>query len=175
MVREPRQPKPTTGARTPLFERLIDEQPHELAEIKPRRVHSRLELRESVRSEVANLLNTRCPVRVDRNGSVIDYGIPDFSWMNAASGDDRQRLAEIVTRKIAAFEPRLKQIRVSLERDSADPRAITGTIEGVLAVESIREPLSFILAIHHKGEQILLTDSLPRSHASPAELEANRG
>ena len=161
MVREPKQPKPIAGARTPLFERLIDEQPHEPGEPNPYRVHGREELRESVRKEVATLLNTRCPAREDRNGSVIDYGVPDFSWMSAASGNDRQQLADTIARKVAAFEPRLRQIRVTLERDACDPRAVIGTLEGVLLVESIREPVSFPLLIHHKLGQTVVSSVEP--------------
>lgn len=160
-MREPKQPKPIAGARTPLFERLIDEQPHEPGEPNPLRVHGREELRESVRREVATLLNTRCPAREDRNGSVIDYGIPDFSWMSAASGDDRRELADTIARKVAAFEPRLRQIRVTLERDAADPRAVVGILEGVLMVESIREPVSFPLLIHNKVGRAIVSSVEP--------------
>jgi type VI secretion system protein ImpF len=146
-----------------LFERLTDYQPQEPAEASPLRVYSREELRESIRREVGRLLNTRCPVPEERNGTVIDYGIPDFSWMSAASGDHRQQLANTIAAKVAAFEPRLEQVRVHLERDSADPRAIIGTIEGVLVVESIREAVSFPLLIHNKNGVMDVAPSEPES------------
>ena len=149
-MREPKQPRPIAGARTPLFERLADYQPYEPGEPNPLRVYNREQLRESVRGEVARLLNTRCAAREDRNGSVIDYGIPDFSWMSAASGDNRRQLADTIARKVADFEPRLRQVRVNLEPDQTDPGAVLGAIEAVLVVESIREPVSFPLVIHNK-------------------------
>ncbi len=146
-----------------LFERLIDHDPQESSEASPLRVHSREELRESVRREVGRLLNTRCPVPEERNGTVIDYGIPEFSWMSASSGDDRRQLANTIARKVTTFEPRLEQVRVRLECDSADPRALIGTIEGVLVVESIREAVSFPLLIQNKNGEVDVAPSEPQS------------
>jgi type VI secretion system lysozyme-like protein len=168
IVREPSEPKWIKGARIPLFERLTDHRPLERTEATPLRVHNVEELRESVRLEVSRLLNTRCPVREDRNGTVIDYGLPDFSWMSAASGENRQQLADIIARKVAAFEPRLAQVRVTLARDATDPRALTGTIEALLVVESIREPVSFPLAFYTKtgAAEVALAPSGGPSHGN---------
>lgn len=150
-MREPKQPKPIAGARIPLFERLVDGHLDEPSEPTPLRVQNRQELRESVRKEVSRLLNTRCPGGEDHKGSVIDYGMPDFSWMSAAKGDDRRQIADTIARKVAAFEPRLRQVRVTLEPDAANPRVVVGTISAALVVESIREPVSFPLVIHSKA------------------------
>jgi type VI secretion system lysozyme-like protein len=119
-------------------------------------VHDLAALKESIRREIAHLLNTRCPVRQDRNGTVIDYGLPDFSWMSAASADDRQALALVITRKVNAFEPRLREVRVTIEPDAADPRAVVGTIQAMLVVESLREPVSFPVAIRNKTGEVLV-------------------
>lgn len=146
---EPKQPKPVRGARVPLFERLTDLHPNEATETVPLRIYTLDELADSVRREVARLLNTRSPAK-DRNGSVLDYGLPDFSWMSAASGDDRRLLADTVARKIAAFEPRLSQVRVILDRDPSDPRRLTGSIHAVLRTETLREPVSFPLLMDAK-------------------------
>jgi len=148
-VPEPKQPKPVQGARIPLFERLTDLHPNELTESTPLRIFTLEQLGESVRREIVRLLNTRC-LSKDRNGSVLDYGLPDFSWMNAANGDDRRLLAETIARKIAAFEPRLTQIRVTLDRDPSDPRRLTGSIQAFLITETLREPVSFPLLLDAK-------------------------
>jgi type VI secretion system protein ImpF len=124
-------------------------------------VYGRAELRESIRRELGRLLNTRCAARNDRNGSVIDYGIPDFSWMSAASADDRLLLADTIARKVAMFEPRLREVRVKIEPDAADPRGVTGTIEAKLMLESIRESVSFPLAIRNKSGEILIAEPYP--------------
>jgi type VI secretion system lysozyme-like protein len=148
-VPEPKQPKPVRGARIPLFERLTDLHPNEATETVPLRIYTLDELADSVRREVARLLNTRSLAK-DRNGSVLDYGLPDFSWMSAASGDDRRLLADTIARKIAAFEPRLTQVRVTLERDPSDPRRLTGSIHAILFTETLREPVFFPLLMDAK-------------------------
>jgi type VI secretion system protein ImpF len=81
---------------------------------------------------------------------VLDYGLPDFSWMSAASGDDRRLLADTIAHKIAAFEPRLTQVRVTLDRDPSDPRRLTGSINAILLSENLREPVSFPLLMDAK-------------------------
>ena len=58
-----RDPKPVEGGRALLFERLTDADPRSpMEEARPFRVHEHQELKESVRRELACLLNTRCPV-----------------------------------------------------------------------------------------------------------------
>jgi type VI secretion system protein ImpF len=160
-VREPKQPRPIRGARAPLFERLSNVVLNDPAKPSPARVYGRVELKESIRRELDRLLNTRCAARRDRNGTVIDYGIPDFSWMSASSADDRQLLAETLTRKIASFEPRLREVRVTIEPDASDVRSVIGSIEATLVVESIRESVSFPLAIRSKSGEAVLAEPYP--------------
>ena len=145
-----------------MFERLSNPAFHDPAKPPPVRVYGRVELKESIRRELDRLLNTRCAARRDRNGTVIDYGIPDFSWMSAASADDRQLLAETLARKIACYEPRLREVRVTIEPDASDVRSVIGWIEATLVVETIREPVSFPLSIRNKsGEAELAADPYP--------------
>jgi type VI secretion system lysozyme-like protein len=145
-----------------LFERLGNDASNDPGKPPPVRVYGRVELRESIRRELVRLLNTRCTARRDRNGTVIDYGIPDFSWMSASSADDRQLLAETLARKIASFEPRLREVRVTIEPDASDVRCVVGSIEATLVVETIRESVSFPLAIRNKsGEAVLSADPYP--------------
>ena len=161
-----REPKPIRGARTPLFERLTDLDRLQRQEPNPQRVLDSDELKRSVRDEVSRLLNTRCPVREDRNGAVIDYGLPDFSWMSAASETDRQQLAATISRKVAKFEPRLREVRVTLEPDQADPRSVIGILEGVLLVESIREPVLFPLLAHKQTGEVAVGEPSTRAYGS---------
>jgi type VI secretion system lysozyme-like protein len=145
-----------------LFERLSNGAINDPGGPPPARVYGRVELKESIRRELGRLLNTRCAARRDRNGTVIDYGIPDFSWMSASSADDRQLLAETLAQKIANFEPRLREVRVTIEPDASDVRRVIGSIEATLVVESIREAVSFPLAIRNKsGEAVLAADPFP--------------
>lgn len=150
-----RDPKPVEGGRALLFERLTDTEPRSLdEEARPFRVHGMDELKESVRRELARLLNTRCSVPSHLLGSeertVLDYGIPDFSALSALSGDDRNRLASIVAQTVAAFEPRLRDVRVFVESVRAEDRALVLRVEAALAVGTHAEPVSFPVLVRTK-------------------------
>jgi type VI secretion system protein ImpF len=150
-----RDPKPVEGGRALLFERLTDEDPlAREGEARPFRVHEIGELKESVRRELAHLLTTRCSVSSrtlgSRERSVLDYGIPDFSSLSALSGDDQNRLAATIEQTVAAFEPRLKDVRVRVQSVRADDRALVFSIEAMLVVGTHAEPVSFPLLVRTK-------------------------
>lgn len=132
--------------RAPLFDRLVDLEPHRHREIRPQRTLDRRELKESVRRELARLIGTRCPVSAaemeDRPRTVIDYGIPDFSSFSAARHDDRKRLAAAVREAIEAYEPRLREVEVIIEPASGGFE-LSGRIEAVLVGDEVAEAVSF--------------------------------
>lgn len=146
-----REPKPIRGARALLFERLVDNEHESQEEARPLRIHDVDTLRESVKREVARLLNTRRPhpetVGDHDELTVVDYGIPDFSHLNGASSTDRLRLAVILARAISAFEPRLAQVEVSLDPVPGKPARLAGRINAMLEVGSVKEPVSFPLTV----------------------------
>lgn len=107
----------------------------------------RRSLADSVRRELERLLNTRVSVPAhrlrERQRSVIDYGIPDFSHLGPKSKSARIWLEREIGAAIAAFEPRLVNVQVSVELDDRRPDALSGKIEGLLADDGILEPISF--------------------------------
>jgi type VI secretion system lysozyme-like protein len=161
-----RDPKPVEGGRALLFERLTDEGPRAPeGEARPFRVHEVEELKESVRRELSRLLNTRCSVPSHllgaRERSVLDYGIPDFSSLSATSGDDQNRLASIVERTVAAFEPRLRGVRVRAESVRAEDRALVLRVEAALVVGTHAEPVSFPLLVRTKTGEAEVSEDEP--------------
>jgi type VI secretion system protein ImpF len=143
-VREPRR---TGGARAPLFDRLVDLDPHAAEEAEPLRVLDRAGLRASVRRELERLLNTRCPwpeaALAGRPRTVLEYGMPDFSHLYARGPAARGEIAAMVERTVAAYEPRLRRPRVVVEEDAGSERRLTVRIEGVLVVGEVQEAVSF--------------------------------
>lgn len=140
--------------RTPLFDRLVDKDRFLRNELRPMRTLDRRGVKESVRRELEQLFNTRCPVPAHklagRVRTVIDYGIPDFSTFSARNQDDWGRMADILRRAIEIYEPRLAQVRVAVERDRDDEFALVAQIEAVLVTENVPEPVSFTTVLQTK-------------------------
>lgn len=156
----------TGGARALLFDRLVDTELNEKEESPPYRVLSRQELWKSVRAELGQLLNSRCPVPLHLLGeeerTVINYGIPDFSSLSPHSSNDRALIASIIGQTITAFETRLSNVRVTAEYIEGDERKLHITVEADLVTDSVIEirshpefgssvePVSFPIVLHSK-------------------------
>jgi type VI secretion system protein ImpF len=154
------EPKPIKGAKALLFERLADENPNQPGEAQPFRIYGAQGLRASVLRELGRLLNTRCPLAGgpadERDRTVIDYGIPDFSHLGPASTTDVRHLAQVLERTITAYEPRLQHVRVSLEPAGNNQSAVRGWLAANLVVGTVNEPVSFpLVLLLKKGEVVL--------------------
>jgi type VI secretion system lysozyme-like protein len=133
---------------SPLFDRLVDREPQIPAEPRPLRTLDPRGLRESVRRELERMLNTRSSLPVDRLAgreelTVLEYGIPDLSAFSAANEDDQRLLAGLVARAVAAFEPRLRGVRVAFERLEDGQRSLRLRIDAELMTNEVAEPVSF--------------------------------
>ena len=152
--------KPEDNVRAALFDRLIDLEPEIPREPRPLRTMNVRELYMSVLQELNRLLNSRCPLTFEklenRERTTIDYGVPDFSAFNPQSLDDQKLLARNIKNTIEVYEHRLENIRVKIEEFVDDKKALLVKIEGVLAFETVREPVSFPLVISEKGEKVTL-------------------
>lgn len=131
----------------PLFDRLVDHDPRTREERRPRRTLDKEELRASVRRELERLLNTRSSLPAlalqGRELTAIDYGMPDFSAYSAAAPEDQELLAATVARVVSAFEPRLQEVRVSVQRYENQRQALWLGIEAQLVMGEVSEPVSF--------------------------------
>ena len=137
-----------THVPAPLFDRLVDREPHVPAEPRPLRTLDPRGLRESVRRELERMLNTRSSLPVDRlverdELTVLEYGIPDLSAYSAADEGDQRLLAGVVARAVTAFEPRLRQVSVTFERLEDGQRALRLRIDAQLVANEVAEPVSF--------------------------------
>lgn len=156
-----RDPKPIEGGRALLFDRLVGRRLHGDEPNVPR-VLDLKELKESVRRELERLLNTRCSVPMHLLGeeerTVITYGIPDFSSLSAKSGDDQQLLATIVSDTVTAFEPRLRQVNVTVEPFQNSYRGLLLRIDALLVTGTHVEPVTFVFA-SNKSEKVEIDES----------------
>lgn len=107
------------------------------------------QLRESVRRDLENLLNTRQwhvvrPSNLSElDTSLVDYGIPDFAGTNL-SGDNRERFRGLVEDAIRRYETRFRDVRVDiLDNAAVDDRTLRLRISATMNVEHSKEPLQF--------------------------------
>ena len=136
-----------------LLDRLTDNEPGKKAESRDRRVLSPHQLRESVRRDLAWLLNTTNLAAVqdleaypEVERSVVNFGIPDLTGKTASSVHP-PTLEKRLRRAIWEFEPRLlkNSVRVRLVEDkqSYDHNAVVILIEAELWAQPL--PLRLFL------------------------------
>lgn len=134
-----------------ILDRLLDEDPKTSQEPIPNRFQTVRQLKRSVASDLEALLNTRRSLLLEEvpsdfseiNRSLLSYGLPDFTSANLTSEDDRSRIRRSLERAIAAFEPRLDRVRVTVDHPEKHDRALRFRIDALLRVEPAREPVTF--------------------------------
>lgn len=133
-----------------VFDRLIDDNPGVSEDTDSSRSQLLRELRESVRRDLENLLNTRLPCHDFEAGmeqleySVVNYGIPDFSGNNLVSSREKEQFRRQLEKVISYFEPRFKSVRVELvESTSETDRTLRFRIDGLLNVQPAVKPIVF--------------------------------
>ena len=125
-----------------LLDRLIDEDP--ATELDPMQSPGQqlARIKESVKRDLENLLNTRLRnIEIDKSWgelkhSIANYGLPDFSQVPADSESDYQAFANVIRDVIHRFEPRFKNVQVTVDSNGASlHRALYVKISAVLLVE----------------------------------------
>jgi type VI secretion system protein ImpF len=137
-----------------VLDRLLDDQPGVSREPAKTRSQVLRELKQSLRRDLENLLNTRWRPRswpeslAELEVSLVNYGIPDITGSDLGSSENRQQLAGVLERVIRRFEPRLTGVAVEL-LDNAEPldRTLRFRIRGMLLVEPAPEPVAFDSAL----------------------------
>jgi type VI secretion system protein ImpF len=108
------------------------------------------ELKESVRRDLEDLLNTRwrCvswPPNLDElEVSLFNYGLPDFTGANLGSAEHQEEFRLIIKKVVERFEPRLRRVQVHLVKNP-DPldRTLRFRIDALLYAEPSPEPVVF--------------------------------
>lgn len=137
------------NAQASVLDRLIDSEPgvsHEPVQFRLQDIRA---AKASVIRDLENLLNTRKsseePPRDFRHlqDSLLVYGLRDFSALNPGSAATRQQMRKEIERMISQFEPRLRNVVVRLETETANDRVLHFRISAILIVEPLSEPVTF--------------------------------
>ena len=137
---------PNQPLRPSFYDRLLDESPGQ-ADEPPRPAHTVLnEIRNAVRRDLQNLLNTRwrCrswpPSLAELETSLVNYGIPDFTSVAADISENPTELLRLIEDAVRRFEPRLTSVHLTpLNRQSTVDRSFRFRIEAVLRVDPIED------------------------------------
>ncbi len=136
--------------RPSILDRLIDERPDLTSETEKNRHQVLSELRESVRRDLEDLLNTRFrPISAPENFheldiSLINYGLPDLHTINFMSPEGKAEFCRTIEQHISMFEPRFKSVRViTLDEHRNEDTSLNFRIEAILYAEPAPEEISF--------------------------------
>lgn len=142
---------PGTGIRPPLFERLAfsEEQTQQAT------FFDRQALADSVRRELLRLLNTRrASARMTSSPTLLDYGIADWSALQASNSDDRRRLTREIRAAITHFEPRLHLSGVDVQPMPGHPRQLDIRLSGTLRHDREQWPVAFVVQTSEAGLEV---------------------
>jgi len=105
--------------------------------------------REALKRDLEWLLNTRQPPIPEladypqAKASIINFGLPDITSLGLSSASDHGRLRKAIETCLRNFEPRLMDVRVTLEGADTLDRRLRFHIEGNMKLDPAPEEISF--------------------------------
>ena len=116
------------------------------------------QLQASIGRELSRLFNTRSrlsPSEFHQNsGTVIDYGVPDFSALYARRGDDVELLESALAQAVTLFEPRLANVSVKVQALVNRADAATVTVGGEVMIGLKAQRVSFELEMNPSTDTV---------------------
>lgn len=113
------------------------------------------QMKDHVGRDLGALLNARRELLTELpeeykelKGTILEYGLPDFTAFSLRSVSDQKRIRRGVESAIAAFEPRLKSVHVSLDAPKQFEQILRFRIEALLWVDPTPEPVTFDAMLH---------------------------
>lgn len=105
--------------------------------------------RDALKRDLEWLLNTRQPPLdpfeswPGAKASVVNYGLPDITSLGLKSVTDQRSLRVAIEVCLRTFEPRLMDVRVTLESSDTVDRKLRFHIEGNMKLDPAPEEISF--------------------------------
>ena len=108
------------------------------------------DLKDSVARDLEALLNTRTVIPEDLlkrypecARSIVTYGLNDFAGRSLSSTDDRAYICVCLEKAIARHEPRLRNVKASLEVREDSTNRLNFAITAMMVVSTSQEPVNF--------------------------------
>lgn len=105
--------------------------------------------RDAIKRDLEWVLNTRKPplpqlaARELARDTVINFGLPDISSLGMSSASDQRALRSAIENSLRVFEPRLCDVRVTLESSDKTDRRLRFHIEANMRLDPAPEEISF--------------------------------
>lgn len=122
------------------------------------------EMKDVVARDLESLLNTRSVISEEMlkrypecSKSIVTYGLNDFAGMSLASADDRHYICRSLEQTIARHEPRLRNVRASLELEDGSTNRLNFAIAALLVLEMAQEPVNFDAVLQASSLQYSIT------------------
>lgn len=149
--------------RPSVLDRLTDNEPHNQTELDPGQHQLLRQLRDSVRRDLENLLNTRYHIinpaekSQELDKSLLNYGLPDLATVNILDSKRRSQFAKTLEKALLEFEPRFKSVSVSYQ-DNKD--SLDRTLRFRIDAEIYAEPLPEVVVFDSVLESVTRTVSI---------------
>lgn len=147
------EPKPKRGSKLPILERLINNTAINSYEHPQKNLLNRTQILESIISEVTRLLSTRLSATAKNYSFYCNqeyglglpwmYGIPDFSSLNPADKNQWGKINILFENAITYFEPRLQNIKVSIDHFDSQNQQLYVSIKGQVVMKEFQQPVAF--------------------------------
>lgn len=137
-----------------LLDRLLDDAPGLFIDAPRTRQQQLRDIRAALGRDLEALLNTRCspmtpPAALkELRASLLAYGTPDFVGVTMVSHDQRQAFARKLETTIHTFEPRLRDVAVTvLDSRNATERMLRLRITATAILHEDTAPVTFASAM----------------------------
>jgi type VI secretion system protein ImpF len=136
--------------RPSILDRLLDNDPDNAMEVDSGQHQKLKELRNSVRRDLENLLNTRLRIIepddefTELKNSLLIYGLPDLATVNIIDKESRKKFVTQLENLLIEFEPRFKSVNVNyLENSNTQDRTLRFRIDALLYADPSPEVVIF--------------------------------
>ncbi|MGO8105384.1 type VI secretion system baseplate subunit TssE [Rhizobium leguminosarum] len=146
-----------------ILDRLIDEAPDRTVDPPMSFVDQVRDVREAIRRDLEALLNTRrCPATPpaalsELRDALVSYGVDGIVSANLMTDQAKLKLAQAIERRIALFETRLADVRVTiLKSRTMTERALRMRIQATFSLHEGMPPISFESTIDPSTQRFLV-------------------
>ncbi len=133
-----------------LLDRLLDDCPHQSVEAAGQHLCTLGEYKASIVRDLEILVNTRQNLVAGEtkafsqlSGTILDYGMPDFTSKGVLDPQDRLLIQRQLETAISQGDRRFSRVKVQLMAQQKGQRLLTFRIDAVLSLRDITRQVSF--------------------------------